>query len=341
MDDFYILGEGNFAVVMGPFEYKDINASHLFDKQLKQTTTKSFIIKVYKKRPIDTYQELVKKQKLYTKLTKGSKHKSILFPVATSFVWGKDIIKVFPYMKQHLDKRYFYQLELEEYGGLDVKTFLYSKNKPTFSVEQFLKIWRCVPDILEDSYHILFDNHLIMTDIKTDNMVLSPDYVLRLIDVDINPNKKTLRINTPYIENLPPQYFSREWWHPSDQQKRKKLLQMYKQNEDKHLRSEKKMILSIVKFIHNYKDPYSFIQQQTLSFQDIQVQRLFFVMYPLLMAILKMIVYQCVRPQTPTEKTQIKKIVAFCLDTLRKRGRFNDPFNYRSFQHFLWNMKTL
>ncbi len=340
MDDFYILGEGNFAVVMGPFEYKDINASNLFDKQLKQTTSKSFIIKVYKKRPTDTYQELTKKQKLYTKLTKESKHKSILFPVATSFVWGKDIISVFPYMKQHLDRRYFYQLELEEYGGLNIGTFIYSKNKPTFSVEQFLKIWRCVPDILDDSYHILFDNHLIMTDIKTDNMVLSSDYVLRLIDVDINPNKKTLRINTPYIENLPPQYFSREWWHPLDQQKRKKLLQMYKQNEEKYLRNEKKMIFSIVKFIHNYKDPYSFVDH-TLSFQDMQVQRLFFVMYPLLLAILKMIVYQCVRPQTPTERTQIKNIVAFCLDILRKRGYFSDHFNYRSFQHFLWNMKTL
>jgi serine/threonine protein kinase len=244
-------------------------------------------------------------------------------------------------MKQHLDRRYFYQLELEEYGGHNIESIIYRKKQPTFSVGQFLKIWRCVPDILEDSYHILFDNHLIMTDIKIDNMVLSPDYVLRLIDVDVNPNKKTLRINTPYIVNLPPQYFSREWWHPSDQQKRKTLLQIYKQNEDKYLRGEKPMILSIVKFIHNYKDPYSFIQQQPLSFQDTQVQRLFFVMYPLLMAILKMIVYQCVRPQTPTERTQIKKIVAFCLDILRKRGHFSDQFNYRSFQHFLWDMKTL
>lgn len=342
MDGSYVLGEGNFAVVIGPFQYNDVNKSDFFHKQLRQTRTMSFVIKIYKKQPTDTHEQLIKKQQLYTQLAKTSRHKSILFPVATSFVRGKDIISVFPYMKQYLDKRYLYQLELEEYGGASVETFIYNRKKPIFSMEQFLKIWRCVPNILEDSYHVLFDNHLVMTDIKTSNMVLSPDYVLRLIDVDINPNKRTLRINTPYIENLPPQYFNREWWHPLDQNNRKYLLEMYKKNEQKYLRNEKRMIFSIIKFIHKYKDFYSFIQQgEPLSLQDRRFQRLFFVMYPLLMVILKMVVYQCARPQTPDEIAHMKKIVAFCLDILQKRGHFSDKFNYRTFQHFLWTMKTI
>ena len=343
MDDSNILGEGNFAVAMGPFQYKDVNASHLFRKQLQRTSTRSYIIKVYKKRPMQTYQELNQKQTLYTKLTKQLKHKSILFPLATSFVWGKHIIQVFPYMKQYIDSRYFYQLELQEYGGFNVESFLYNRRKPVFSMEQFLTIWRSVPDILEDSYHVLFDNHLIMTDIKIENMVLSHDYVLRLIDVDLNPNKKSLRVITPFIQNLPPQYFHRQWWHPQDQMTRKELLEIYKQNKQKYLKNEKKMILSILEFIHHNRNPYSFIQEQkqSLTWEDNQFQRLFFVMYPLFMVILKMVVYQCVQPQTPENKTRLNKIVAFCLETLRQRGHFNKTFNYHTFQDFLWNMKTL
>lgn len=333
MDTYSILGEGNFAVVMGPFTYKDLNQFALFHKRF-QRTTQVFILKIHKKLPIHTYQELVGKQLLYTKLTEASKHHAILFPLAMSLVLGKTILQVFPYMKKYLDPGYFYQLELEEYGGVNVDSLIYSKEKPNLSMKQFLTIWGCVPNILEDAHHILFDNDLIMTDIKAENMVLSSDYILRLIDVDINPNKKSLRINTNHIQNLPPQYFSQEWW--DDQDKRLGSLQKYKKNKEKILHYEKKMIHSIVEFIHKNKDPSFFIRQQTLTPQENKSQRLFFVLYPLFMTILKMIVYQCVLPQTPAEKERIKRIMVFCLSILRKRGHFQG-----SFQHFLRQMKQL
>lgn len=336
MDSYSVLGEGGFAVVMGPFTYKDLNALDLFHKRF-QRTTQVFIIKIHKKLPKYSNQKLVQKQALYTRLTERSKHNSILFPLAMSLVLGNTIIRMFPYMKQFLDPGYFYQLELEEYGGADVDAIIYSKEKPNFSMKQFMTIWGCVPNILEDSYRILFDNDLIMTDVKSENMVLSSDYILRLIDVDINPNKKLLRINTNHIQNLPPQYFSREWWDPYDQDKRISSLQRYKKATEKVLRYEKDTIHSILGFIHKDKDPSFFIrQQQTLPRQENQSQRLFFVMYPLLMTILKMIVYQCVRPKTAAEKDQIKRIMVFCLSVLRKRGHFHG-----SFQHFLRQMKQL
>lgn len=335
MDGSSILGQGNFAIVVGPFMRDSIIKLNLF---VEPKTNGLFIIKIYKNHPTETYHKLIDKQNLYTKLTKQSRHNSVLFPLATSFVWGKDIIHIFPYMRQHIDKKYFYQLELEEYGGLSLDNFIYSKGQPVFTNKQFLKIWRCVPDILEDAYYILFDNHLIMTDIKTENMVLSSNYTLRLIDVDINPNTRTLRINTPYIMNLPVQYFNRRWWHPYDQDKRKHLWDLYKHNYKKHLKDEKEIIRSILKFIHSYKDPYTLIQKQ--GGDDNKFQRLFFVMHPLFMMILVLIANKCVG-YNKEEKPRVKKIVAFCLDILRKRGRFNNKFNHHAFQHFIWKLKSL
>lgn len=208
-------------------------------------------------------------------------------------------------------------------------------------MENFLTMWGCVPDILEDAYNIIFDNNMIITDVKLENMVVSHDFILRLIDVDVNPNIKKIRTNTYHIMNLPPQYFNRQWWHPSDEKRRIRYLEKYKKNEKKYLGNENKLIIPILKFIHHYKDPYSFIEQANASDKDRQFQRLFFVMYPILMTMLTLIVNQCVIPQTPQEKAEIKKITAFCLEVLRKRGRFSDTFNYQTFHKFIWNMRSL
>jgi hypothetical protein len=341
MDKSYILGEGGFAIVMGPFLYKNINDSGLFGGRLKPTS-KLFIVKAHKKGPRESQKQLKNKQTLYTKLIKNSRHNSIIFPLATSVLPGKIIIDDFPVMKEYLKNDDYYQVELEEYGGIDATSFIVSSKKPVFNMAQFLKIWRCVPDILEDSYHVLFDNYLIMTDIKSDNIVVSTDYVMRLIDVDINPNKNTSRITTDYIEDIPPQYYSRGWWHPHDQDQRLLRLQQYKFNKKVFLAKEKKMIRSIVDFIHGYKDPYSFVQQNKIvSQQDNRFQRLFFVMYPLMLMILKMIVYRCVEPKTANETAQIKKIISFCLETLKQRGRFNEKLTYKTFQNFIFQMKMV
>jgi hypothetical protein len=339
MDDFYILGEGSFAIVVGPFKYNDINQSGLFQKKIKPNDA-YFVIKIYKKTPQETYEQLIKKQDLYTKLEKKSKNSSIIFPSTTSFVLGKNIINRFPFVRQYLDENNLYQLELERYGGKSLDNYIFKKEN-TFSMRDFLKIWNSIPNILDDSYHILFDNNLIMTDIKIENMVVSQDMVLRLIDVDINPNKKTPRVITALITDLPPQYFSKEWWHPNDQSYRKKTETNYTKKYLETKKKEKKIIGSILDFIHSRHDPSFFIKEQQMTQDTTKFQRMFFVMYPLFFMIILLFVYNCVNVKTDGDKIRLKKIVSFCLEILQKRGRFSDSFTYKSFQHFIWTIKSL
>lgn len=339
MDDFYILGEGSFAIVVGPFKYNDINQSGLFQKKIKPNDA-YFVIKIYKKTPQETYEQLIKKQDLYTKLEKKSKNSSIIFPSTTSFVLGKNIIHRFPFVRQYLDKNNIYQLELEKYGGKSLDSYIFKKEH-TFSMRDFLKIWNSIPNIIDDSYHILFDNNLIMTDIKIENMVVSQDMVLRLIDVDINPNKKTPRVITALITDLPPQYFSKEWWHPNDQSYRKKTETTYMKKYIETKKKEKKIIGSILDFIHSHHDPSFFIKEQKMTQQDTKFQRMFFIIYPLFFMIILLSVYNCVNVKTNGDKIRLKKIVSFCLEILQKRGRFSDSFTYKSFQHFIWTIKSL
>lgn len=339
MDDFYILGEGSFAIVVGPFLYKDINQSAIFQKKIKPSNS-YFVIKIYKKSPKESYKQIIDKQERYTKLENKSKHNSIIFPLMTTFARGKSIVYTFPFMRKHLDENNLYQLELEKYGGKSLDNYIFDK-KEIFSMNDFIKIWRSIPDILDDSYHIIFDNNLVMTDIKIENMVLSSNGILRLIDVDINPNKKTPRIITSFITDLPPQYYSKEWWHPKDQNYRKKKQDSYIQKYKKYYKGKEKIIASILDYIHSNHDPSFFIKEQRMTPEENQFQRLFFVMYPLFFMIILMAVYKCINLKTSGDKIRLKKIVSFCLQMLQKRGHFSDKFTYKSFQQFIWNMKSL
>lgn len=337
MGDTRILGEGSYAVVVGP-----IQPSTLRKLGIGFLTRPPYIIKIYK-RPFEdaSYQEVMDKQRFYTHLEKQSRHKSVLFPLATFILHGQDIRDVFPFLRPYLDRDRYYQVEVETYGGISLERVVFHKKKPIFSVRGFMRIWRCVPDILEDCYHILFDNNMIMTDIKMENMVLSPDKKLRLIDVDVNPNTATSRTITPYIRQMPPQYFSDEWWAPSFEKTKKRLMQAHKTDyQDIHKR-ENKMIVSILDFIHNYKDPYLLVSHQRLTKQENKSQRLFFVAYPLFLMILFMIVFQCVYIRSEPEKKRVRGIVYFCLDYLRKRGHFSSQMTFKDFQQFIWKMKSL
>lgn len=340
--DDYILGEGSFAIVVGPFELSNVIETGLFEKNIIQYNNKLFyIIKIHKKE-VKNYQKIINDQKLYTKLEKQSLHHSILLPLATTITKGYDIIKNFPFMEKILNKNGNYQLELETYGGISFEKIIYNKHNPLFNVSNFLKIWKCIPNILEDSFTILFNNHLIMTDIKIENMVLSPQYKLYLIDVDINPNKKTVsRVITPYITELPPQYFNKEWWHSSDKETKDRLLQKYMKHY-KQYKKEKKIISTILDFIHNYKEPTVLItQQQVLPKDEEKFQRLFFVIYPLFIMVLSLFIYKCVKVNTVEEKKHVTNIISFCLDILQKRGHFSSTFSYKTFQEFIWKMRTI
>jgi serine/threonine protein kinase len=332
-----ILGEGTFAIVVGPYSLSFVVKTEFFQDFPKEP--ERYIIKIHK-HEVKYPSQLFQKQQLYTQLEKQSQHHLILFPIATSIIKGKDIMRHFPFMEKTLDPSKFYQLELERYGGMSFEKVMFHKHNPVLTVSKFLKIWRCIPDILEDSFTILFHHHLIMTDIKIENIVLSSHYQLRLIDVDLNPNKRTSRIITPYITELPPQYFSQEWWHPHYTQVKNTLLQKYTKHYHEY-KKEKKIISKILEFIHQYQDPSVLIKTQKLTQQENKFQRLFFVMYPLFMMVLGLFVYHCVKIQTVEEKEHVKKIVSFCLNMLQKRGHFSSTFSYKTFQDFLWKMKTL
>lgn len=338
MGDFHMLGEGSFAVVLGPIP----SNSTLRLLGIKVNAKPPYIIKVYKKPFRGISQKIVEKQSLYSRLEKQSRNNSVLFPLATIIIPGMDIVQIFPIMNKYLQKDENYQIEIERYG-LNMEKIILHQNKPVFNMRGFLKIWRCIPDILEDCYHILFDNNLILTDIKSENMVLSPNKTLRLIDVDINPNITTTssRIITPSIMDLPPQYFSNDWWGPSYQIAKKNMIQVHRSDYESVYKHSKKVVKTMFDFIHKKKDPYHFANHQKLTPQENKFQRIFFVAYPLFVMILTMIISHCVDIRTEEEEARVKRIVVFCLEFLQKRGHFSSRINYKTFQHFLWKIKSL
>lgn len=315
-----IVGEGSFAIVIGPFR--------------SASNKNYYVLKVYKK-PLKPKQDLTpvhNKQLLYNRLHKQSRHHSILFPLSTVVVKGKDLLSYLP-----VDPAKLYLVEKQEYGGISMEKFF---NNPSFSftMKEFLQIWKSIPPLLEDCYHVLFDNNLLITDVKMENMVLSDTHQLKLIDVDITPNQVNIaRIITPYIRELPPQFFSHEWWGASFHDSRKYMLRLYKDNYHK----EKKNMMKILEFIHSRKDPSSFIQPGKLMPQDNRFQRFFFVLYPIFIMMVLLIVDHKVQVHTDHDKFMLKKIMSFCLEILQKRGHFSKKLNYSSFQHFLWKIKTL
>lgn len=338
MGDFHMLGEGSFAVVLGPIPSN--STLHLLG--IKVDARPPYIIKIYKKPFRDISQQIVEKQDLYSRLAKQSRNGSVLFPLATIVIQGMDIVQIFPIMKKYLQKDENYQVEIERYGGANMERIIFDQDKPVFNMRGFLKIWRCIPDILEDCYHILFDNNLIITDIKIENMVLSPNKTLRLIDTDINPNiTASSRIITPGIMDLPPQYFSDDWWGPSYQIAKKKMIQVHRSDYEDIYKHAKQVVKTMFDFIHRKKDPYYFASHQKLDPQENKFQRIFFVAYPLFVMIITMIMFHCVDIRTEEEEIRIKRIIVFCLEFLQKRGHFSSRINYKTFQHFLWRMKLL
>lgn len=328
-----ILGHGSFGVVFGPFDNTTVNQMSLFNKRV----TNDHSLYVIKLHTTVIERQSQQKQQLYHKLERMSRHHSIIFPLMTSFHTGAQIGRKFPFMKESIDPNKIYQIELQYYGGISMEKMV--RTKKSFTMKNFLQLWKSMANILEDCFHILFDHNLIMTDIKMENMVLSDDYVLRLIDVDINPNSKTRRTITPSIIDLPVQYFSYQWWHPLHADIRKKVGQYYR-NYYKDLKEKHDPIVPILAFIHNYNDPSFFVEHQTTR-QDNQFQRLFFVMYPLFLIVIVLVIRKCIIIETKADMIHLKKIVKFCLSMLQKRGHFSKTFNYKDFQHFLWIMKTV
>jgi hypothetical protein len=220
-----------------------------------------------------------------------------------------------------------------------MEKIVYAKRKPNMDVEGFLKLWRCIPDILEDSCHILFDNNLIMTDIKVANMVLSSDKKLRLIDVDINPNTNTSRVITPNIYTLPPQYFSDNWW--GNRQNKNYLMDVHRSHYDNLQSHATRLVLYVLHFIHRNQDPYTLARDEKLTPQENMFQRFFFVAYPLLVMVLTMVLTNCVDIRTKEEHDRVKRVLSFCLRFLQKRGHFSSQINYRTIQRLLWKMRSL
>lgn len=338
-----ILGQGSYAVVIGPLAFRQVRS--LFCGA-KMPGNAAYVVKVQDK-PVgaDQLGLIARKQALYDRLRAQSRHHSVIMPLDTRILPARDVVRVLPVLAgRFTDPRRELRVELQHYGGVSMEKIVYDtdKKRRVMSLRRFVALWHSVPDILEDCFHILVDNDLIMTDVKMENTVLSPDDGrLRLIDADINPNIKDLpRISTPYIMDMPAQYLSDQWW--SKVATRDRVAAKYEEGHTYVLnRKEEKGFVDMLRFIHHNRHPFVFARSGRLTPDENKFQRLFFVIYPLFLTVVLLVANGRVRARTPAGKAYLKRVVVFCLRVLRQRGCFADRFSYKTFQRFLWRVRSV
>lgn len=336
-----ILGQGSYAIVVGPLSFRQVRL--LFRGTKISDDGAAYVVKAFNKPPVgaDQLGFIARKQALYDRLRGQLRHHSVILPLDTRILRAQDVVRVLPVLAgRFTDPRQEVRVELQHYGGVGMEKVVYGKH--VMSLRRFVLLWRSVSDILEDCFHILVDNDLIITDVKMENMVLSPDDGrLRLIDADVNPNTKNApRISTPYIADMPAQYLSDQWWF--NVANRDLVAAKYKEGHEHVLgREEDKDLVSVLRFIHRNRHPFLFARRGRLSPDENKFQRVYFVIYPIFLTIVLLVAYGRVRARTPAGKDYLRRVVAFCLGVLRDRGRFADRFSYRTFQRFLWRMRSV
>lgn len=330
-----ILGQGGNAVVVGPVAFRRVRA--LFSGVVVPDDNAAYVVKAAKASDDDATAQ---KKQFYDRIREQSRHHTLILPLAARVIDGGDIVRVLPALAGRFRSGREYQVELQHYGGVSMEKVVYGDK--TMSVRRFILLWRSIPDILEDCFHVITNLNLVLTDVKMENSVLSPDDGrLRLIDVDFSPNTKGVRrVLTPLPTNMPPQHFSDQWW--ADTARRDEIIANYEKGYANILtREDQEKLSAVMRFIHHRRHPLAFARRGRLSPEENNFQRVFFVAYPLLLMVVLLIANGRVRARSRAGKSYLKRVFAFCLGALRDRGQFAETFSYKGFQRFLWQMRSL
>lgn len=312
------IGAGTEASVFGPF-----SASHIrglgINNRLPEDA--NYVVKVYM---IDTdKKQVLKRQSLLDKLRREMQHDTILYPLLVRYMKGSFLMDKFD-MPQPLVPYKEYKVEVQQYGGQDFFYLLFERTpKKVFTNAQFLKLWACMADILEDLHAVLFKHHCVITDIKMENMVMTNDYKLRLVDLQISSDKsQQYRIFTGDILRTPTQFFHKTWWVKDDPTR---YIERYKRQTNRIMTGNPSHtwydVMSYVYGDRNTIDQW--VQQYSthphqLTVTDKDAHKWLFALYPILMAAVYMIYSKRVRI---TDDKRIDGIIKFCLWNLRGRGQ--------------------
>lgn len=330
------IGSGLEASIFGPYSAETIRKFGFDSDDLHQK--KRYVLKIYSKYSTNMKQQ-IGKQVLSDILGKDVINDSIIFPIQTTYKKGSDLDIFFELPSIKRDRKYM--VEIQPYGGHDFFNLMFErKPRKIFTMKQFLKIWLSMADILEDVHPIIFKHHCIITDVKMENMVLSSNYKLRLIDIQITPEiSNKFRIFTGDILRTPTQYFHKTWWvkdplnHINNYRyETSDILSRYRSPELQH----------IISFIHGggqtveqWIDQFS-VKPAQLSKTQKEAHKWFFVVYPILMAAICIIYSGCIRI---SNYKQMKDILVFCINELKARGRSSAIGN--NFTQFLRKMRYL
>lgn len=332
------IGVGSEASVFGPYSANFVRNLGLGIPHDDVHEHATYIVKVYM---IDTNKkEVLSNQLLYDQLRKELLHDSIIYPLSVKYIKGSILMDKFS-LPTDLALTKEYKVELQEYGGQDFFYLLFEKEpRKIFTTPQFLKIWACMANILEDLHNILFKHHCVITDIKMENMVMTKDYKLRLVDIQISSDKsRQYRIFTGDILRTPTQYFHKTWWVKDDPAR---YIERYKRQTNRLMSHHPSVKLhNVMSYIYGDRNTIDeWVQQYStnpkqLTIEQRDTHKWLFVLYPILMSAVYIIYSKRVRI---TDDKTIAGIVKFCLWNLRNRG--HESVSEEGFQKFLKKMRS-
>lgn len=335
MGKYHPIGAGGEASVFGQFKVHEIISMKLFNSNLKLDNNDTYIIKVFNDDRI-TQDDAQSYQKFCNLIRSELLYNTLILPITYSFVNGAKLLQLFELSDMSNEKNY--KIELQPYGGKDFFYILFeSPTRMRLSSDNFLKIWYCMCNILEDLYNIIFRNKFVITDIKMENMVLTDDFRLRLIDIQMTPLNINNRIYTPALITLPTQYFNPYWW-TNYLSRRDKDIQYYKQTASSMV-ANRKLLYSAISFIYDNNPIEQWVNKfstDKITQKDIFRYQWYFILYPILMAVFYIIYSKSVKI---SDKPVIIRITQFCLLHLRSRGR--DSSTESGFKNFITHMRDI
>lgn len=325
------IGRGGQARILGPFQLSQLQTMFPPDELKDFSKDEKYIVKIYDNCKPWTQSD----KKRLIKLKKIPFPEVVVFPLVLTMISPQKIQQVFG-----IQKKEFSCVEIQPFGGENLFSFFYQPIRNNIPFSHFLEVWDFVKKILANCFVWIYHYHLIITDIKPENMLIHEDngkWKLKLIDISAYPLQAKSRTITTDLELLPLEYFN-TYFKTSEnwESRKKKFIQKNRQKYQKDTSSWGEVLRQIHNKLSKFQQVVPYIQSQP---QDSLNLTFFLVIYPLFVNILRLIYVNLIEVESDEQVMILEKIRSFCIKILTQRGRVISSSNpAQSMKRFLKEM---
>lgn len=311
------IGSGGEATVFGPVTFSELK-SLLQTRQIQRLDPdQKFIVKVYDKK-----QDFGQKHRsLIQKLKKIPYPDRVILPLLRTRLPRSKIQTLFPKVAQSSPTVDFFDVEIQKFGGKDLFGLLFEPVQKNIPASVFFRLWNDIKKILANCFVWIVRHDLIITDIKPENMVIDQQKLM-LIDLSAYLPEQKTRTLTMDIQLLPSQYFHQMFRGVSEESWEKRKKRFVEKSSEIYDSPKTSAFHRVLHQIHNQAGTFEqAFRQYSSSPIDRQDGRLFLVVYPLFVLMLRLIYVNKIETTNEAERQKVDAIRRFCIDVLKRRGK--------------------